>query len=84
MGLFDDAVPGGNISKPLMLAPRGALVGKMMGGFGGSTQQSPATAAFLWRRRRRHLPGGGLGGALGGGLGGLLDRFTADRSWPDR
>ena len=36
MGIFDDAVPGGNIAKPLMIVLGALLAGKMMGGFGGS------------------------------------------------
>jgi uncharacterized protein YidB (DUF937 family) len=83
MGLFDDAVPGGSIAKPLMIALGALLVGKMMGGGSRSepapTSQSPQAGA------------GGLGGmlqgGLAGGLGSLLERFnstgqgTAASSW---
>ena len=45
MGLFDDAVPGGGIAKPLMVALGALLVGKMMGGFGQSDTAAPSPAA---------------------------------------
>lgn len=77
MGLFDDAVPGGNIGKPLMIALGALLVGKMLSGKSSQPQTTdPAGAA----------PQSGDGGLLGG-LEGLLDRLkntgqgaTAD-SW---
>lgn len=76
MGLFDNAVPGGNITKPLMIALGALLVGKMLGG-GSSSQQQTAPAPT----------GGASDGGLLGGLGGLLDKLkdaghgqTAD-SW---
>lgn len=78
MGLFDDAVPGGNIGKPLMIALGALLLGKMLsGGKSGQPQaDAPATGA----------PQADDGGLLGG-LGGLLDKLkqsgqgaTAD-SW---
>jgi uncharacterized protein YidB (DUF937 family) len=81
MGLFDDAVPGGNISKPIMLALGALLVGKMMGGFGGSAQVAPAQQPSSGSSGGG-FAGGGLGGALGGGLGGLLDRFTQSGHGP--
>lgn len=73
MGLFDDAVPGGGIGKPLMVALGALLVGKMMGGIGqpGPASTSPPSPQ----------PGGGLGGmfqgGLAGGLGSLLERLTS-------
>ena len=79
MGLFDDAVPGGNIAKPLMIALGALLVGKMLSGGSSAPQQQQPTQA----------PSGGAApdGGLLGGLGGLLDRLkeaghgqTAD-SW---
>ena len=63
MGLLDDAVPGGNIAKPVLVALGALLVGKMMGG-GAS---APAATAAQPQS----------GGLLGGGLGGLLDRLTS-------
>jgi uncharacterized protein YidB (DUF937 family) len=65
MGLFDDAVPGGNITKPLLVALGALLVGKMMSG-SGAPEPAPAP-----------VPGAG-GGAQGGfgGLSGLLDKLT--------
>ncbi len=63
MGIFDEAVPGGNISKPLMVALGALLVGKMLGvgGSAGSPQQAAPQAS---------------GGGQFGGLGGLLDSLT--------
>ena len=66
MGLFDDAVPGGNITKPLLVALGALLVGKMMsGGSAPEPAQAPVPQA-----------GSGAQGGLPGGLGGLLDRLT--------
>jgi hypothetical protein len=47
MGIFDDAVPGGNISKPIMIALGALLVGKLLGGDGsgwpaGQSASQPA------------------------------------------
>lgn len=81
MGLFDNAVPGGNITKPLMIALGALLVGKMLSGRSeeAAAPQAPApTPADT---------GGSADGGLLGGLGGLLDKLknaghgnTAD-SW---
>lgn len=69
MGFFDDAVPGGNISKPLMLALGALLVGKMMSrGDAAAPAEAPAAPASG--------VGGGLLGGLGGGLGGLLEKLA--------
>ncbi len=73
MGLFDDAVPGGSIAKPLMIALGALVVGKMMSG--GSTP-APQTAPAP-----QSAPGGGFlggltGGGLAGGLGGLLSQLS--------
>jgi len=67
MGLFDNAVPGGNIAKPLMIALGALLVGKMLSGKSAEQPDQPQTPA----------PAGttaGDGGLLGG-LGGLLDKL---------
>ncbi|MEP9374111.1 YidB family protein [Mesorhizobium sp. KR1-2] len=60
MGLFDDAVPGGNIGKPLMIALGALLVGKMLSGKSQPQQGEPAQS--------------GEGGLLGG-LQGLLEKL---------
>jgi uncharacterized protein YidB (DUF937 family) len=65
MGLFDNAVPGGNIAKPLLLAVGALLVGKMLSGSGTSQPQSPAPTPDA-------AP---ADGGLLGGLGGLLDKL---------
>ncbi|MBL0372762.1 DUF937 domain-containing protein [Rhizobium sp. KVB221] len=79
MGMFDDAVPGGNITKPIMIALGALLVGKVLGGFGqGADAQAP--------EQPQQAPTADDGG-LAGGLGGLLEKLgsaghgkTAD-SW---
>lgn len=72
MGLFDNAVPGGNITKPLMIALGALLVGKMLSGRSAEQPEQPETAA-----PPAPIPAGttaGDGGLLGG-LGGLLDKL---------
>jgi uncharacterized protein YidB (DUF937 family) len=65
MGIFDDAVPGGNISKPIMIALGALLVGKLLSGKSNAddaaTQPANAPASD---------------GGLFGGLGGLLGKLT--------
>jgi uncharacterized protein YidB (DUF937 family) len=80
MGLLDDvlgsAVPGGNVSKPLMIALTALLaaratgsggLGSLLGG-GGAAGQTPPTAPG------RPQPSQPEGGFLGG-LGSLVQRF---------
>ena len=69
MGIFDGAVPGGNIAKPIMVAIGALLVGRMLGGGG-----SPAPSQQPVPQPAGGAAGGG--GGLMGGLGGLLDRLT--------
>lgn len=66
MGLFDNAVPGGNIAKPLLVALGALLVGKMLSGKSAEPEPQAAPA-----------PTGDASsnGGLLGGLGGLLDRL---------
>jgi len=68
MGIFDDAVPGGSISKPIMVALGALLVGKLLGAGGSQTDAATQQAN----------PQAGDGGLLGGlgGLGGLLGKLT--------
>ncbi|WP_412065946.1 YidB family protein [Rhizobium sp. SYY.PMSO] len=65
MGIFDDAVPGGNISKPLMIALGALLVGKMFAGNSSAAENKPEVS------EQPHQDGGLLGG-----LGGLLEKLT--------
>ncbi|MGX7872672.1 YidB family protein [Mesorhizobium sp. ORM6] len=69
MGLFDNAVPGGNITKPLMIAPGALLVGKMLSGRSAEQPDQAPTPA--------PTPAGttSADGGLLGGLGGLLDKL---------
>jgi uncharacterized protein YidB (DUF937 family) len=71
MGFFDDAVPGGNIAKPLIVALGALLVGKMMGGGSTSTQATAPTTGAASGGAFQPEQGGLLGG-----LGGLLDRLS--------
>jgi uncharacterized protein YidB (DUF937 family) len=81
MGLFDNAVPGGNVTKPLLIALGALLVGKMLSGKSAEpeTQATPAPAPTD--------SNASADGGLLGGLGGLLDRLkeagqgTAADSW---
>jgi uncharacterized protein YidB (DUF937 family) len=65
MGIFDDAVPGGNISKPLMVALGALLVGKLLSGRSSQEAADPQQPDAQ----------AGEGGLLGG-LGGLLGKLT--------
>jgi uncharacterized protein YidB (DUF937 family) len=64
--IIRNALPGGNIAKPLMIALLGLLASGALFK-GGSTQGSAATP-------QEPAAGNGLGGLLGG-LGGLLEKF---------
>ncbi|MGX8007710.1 YidB family protein [Mesorhizobium sp. ORM8.1] len=68
MGLFDNAVPGGNITKPLMIALGALLVGKMLSGRGGDQPAEAPTPTPA-------DTGASADGGLLGGLGGLLDKL---------
>jgi uncharacterized protein YidB (DUF937 family) len=68
MGLFDDAVPGGNIAKPVILALGTLLVGKLLSGASAPPQAAaPPSGPFSQPQQ---------GGGLFGGLGGLLERLS--------
>ncbi|MDX8478730.1 YidB family protein [Mesorhizobium sp. VK24D] len=68
MGLFDNAVPGGNITKPLMIALGALLVGKMLSGRSEEQPAAPQAPAPT-------PAGASADGGLLGGLGGLLDKL---------
>lgn len=72
MGFFDNAVPGGNITKPLMIALGALLVGKMLSG--RSAEQADEPAAQPQTPAPTGTTASGDGGLLGG-LGGLLDKL---------
>ncbi len=65
MGLFDDAVPGGKIGKPLMIALGALLVSKWLGGRRSEPDQP---------RQPGEASDAGDGGLLGG-LDGLLEKL---------
>jgi uncharacterized protein YidB (DUF937 family) len=69
MGLFDNAVPGGNVTKPLLIALGALLVGKMLSGKSAESAPTEPQAAPA------PTGGGSADGGLLGGLGGLLDRL---------
>lgn len=88
MGLFDDAVPGGNIAKPLLIALGALLAGKMLSGGSKDEQVEDNSAERLPPRgnspqeqtQRQAQPedssdNANDGGILGGGLGGLLEKL---------
>src|SRR5690606_18499503 len=64
MGLFDDAVPGGSISKPLLIALGALLVSRM---FANKAPDGAATSP--------QIPDQDADGGLAGGLGGLLEKL---------
>lgn len=66
MGMFDDAVPGGNISKPIMIALGALLAGKLLGGLGGGDPAAPTPD----QPNRA-----GDDSTIGGGLGDLLKKL---------
>ena len=69
MGLFDNAAPGGNIGKPLLIALGALFVGKMLSDRASEHQPAadkPAPAPAT--------PSASDGGLLGG-LGGLLNKL---------
>lgn len=70
MGLFDNAVPGGNITKPLMIALGALLVGKMLSGRSAEQPDQPQTPVPADPAGTAASDGGLLGG-----LGGLLDKL---------
>ncbi len=84
MGMFDDAlhnaVPGGNLTKPLMIAAGALLLAKWLGGKSGSSQPEilpplrtpqsmPQTA------QPQTIDASVPDSAIPGGLGGLLDKL---------
>lgn len=79
MGLFDGlgaGVPGGNISKPLMIALAALLASRAMGkgGLGSALGGAPAGQRQTEPDASQAQPS--FDGGLIGGLGGLLERFN--------
>ena len=70
MGLFDNAVPGGNITKPLLIALGALLVGKMLSGRSAEQPDQASAPADPTPAGTTASDGGLLGG-----LGGLLDKL---------
>lgn len=68
MGLFDDAVPGGKIGKPLMIALGALLVSKWLGGKSQTSADSQQTGTPGTQPEARD-------GGLLGGLDGLLEKL---------
>lgn len=75
MGLFDNAVPGGNVTKPLLIALGALLVGKMLSGKGSTEQPEQPQDSRV--PQTDQIPAGGAtaDGGLLGGLGGLLGKL---------
>lgn len=95
MGMLDDllgkAVPGGGISKPLLLALGALILSGALTGKKGAAPSAPAPTplpggtiadasppggGFSLPSLGGLLAGGAAGGALANGLGGLIDMFT--------
>ena len=74
MGLFDNAVPGGNIGKPLLIALGALLVGKYLSGRNDSQSEAPEAPETAPPPAASPETASTDGGLLGG-LGGLLDRL---------
>ena len=81
MGMFDDAVkdavPGGNLTKPLIIAAGALILAKWMG---GKHDDAPAVqpiphAAPAPTPMPAPIPAGNPDGGLIGGLGSLIDKF---------
>ncbi|CCV13499.1 YidB family protein [Mesorhizobium sp. STM 4661] len=76
MGLFDNAVPGGNIAKPLLIALGALLVGKMLSGKSADqTNQDQSPAPIPTGTTPSAGETTSADGGLAGGLGGLLDKL---------
>jgi uncharacterized protein YidB (DUF937 family) len=73
MGMFDDAVPGGNIAKPVLIALGTLLIGRMLSG-GSSQTEAPSPMPNPTPQPQPQMQ---QGGGVIGGLGGLLDRLTS-------
>ncbi|MGH6861059.1 MAG: YidB family protein [Phyllobacterium sp.] len=80
MGIFDNAVPGGNISKPLLIALGALLVGKMFSGGASEPQTADPKATApdpqIPGNAGQPAPEQASDGGLLGGLGGLLEKLT--------
>lgn len=88
MGIFDNAVPGGNITKPILIALGALLAGKMLSGGSRDAdndaevpverQVQPPRGNAPHEQTQRSAPetASDDGGLLGGGLGGLLEKLA--------
>lgn len=78
MGLFDDAlknaVPDGNLTKPLIIAAGALILGKMLSGRSAPEEAQPAPQPVPQAAPPSAAPAGDDGGLLGG-LGGLLGKL---------
>ncbi|MDQ0471491.1 YidB family protein [Labrys wisconsinensis] len=78
MGLFDDAlknaVPDGNLTKPLIIAAGALILGKMLSGRSAPQEAQPAPQPVPQAPPPGAAPAGDDGGLLGG-LGGLLGKL---------
>ena len=72
MGMFDDAVkhavPGGNLTKPLIIAAGALILSKWLGGGKSASTPAPTPAPSP-------IPAGNADGGLLGGLGSLIEKF---------
>ena len=81
MGMFDDAVkdavPGGNLTKPLVIAAGALILAKWLGG-GKTASPPPLQPAPM----PAPTQAGGADGGLLGGLGSLIEKFQKGGQGP--
>ena len=85
MGMFDDAVkdavPGGNLAKPLIIAAGALILAKMFGG--GKTASPPPLQPMPHSAPAPSpVPAGNPDGGLLGGLGSLIEKFQKGGQGP--
>ena len=80
MGIFDDAlknsVPGGNITKPLIIAAGALILGKMLSGRSAPDESEPTQSLPTSRSAPAPAPDQHDDGGILGGLGGLLEKLN--------
>ena len=79
MGMFDDAVkhavPGGNLTKPLIIAAGALILSKWLSGGKSASTPAPTPAPSP-------IPAGNADGGLLGGLGSLIEKFQKGGQGP--
>ena len=85
MGMFDDAVkdavPGGNLTKPLIIAAGALILSKWLSG-GKSASPPPLQPPPTPASAPSPIPAGNADGGLLGGLGSLIEKFQKGGQGP--